>query len=389
MATKTKTNVSMGGFTIPEWTMIRPDFKPAIIKGVKRDYERLFWEAEFYIHYEIADKVMAREFVKYAAKHFDKKGAALLRKLPDWQFGNVGKWTYIANKGGVLDEARVKVVEAKYHELLIKAQTASDVEEVELEQIRERPKAPVISIQQRMKEQVSDMLGEWEHFLDLMLDGQITVDKFDPYNKMLGHEVEIKAAHAKIIRDQYASNHDEAREVAAWKDPDIQEAYAHLDTPRKRKAFLEFFEKIATACDTIINTSKATRKTRVKKAPSKEKLVAKIKYKESDSNTGLASMNPLGILESSMLWVFNTRNRKLGVYVADEQTGPLSVKGTAIVGYDPVKSVQKTVRKPEELLKGANKLARTKMQKMYSEIRATETQLNGRLNEHTILIRTF
>jgi hypothetical protein len=66
----------------------------------------------------------------------------------------------------------------------------------------------------------------------------------------------------------------------------------------------------------------------------------------------------------------------------------LSIKGTSIVGYDPKKSLQKTVRKPE-ILKGANKLSRTKIQKQFDDIRATETEMNGRLNEHIILVSTF
>ena len=139
----------------------------------------------------------------------------------------------------------------------------------------------------------------------------------------------------------------------------------------------------------MINEGKAQRKPRVKKAPSKQKLVEKIKYKESERTLGLASINPISILDSSTLWVYNTKNRKLGMYVADAMTGPLSVKGTSIVGFAPAKSTQKTVRKPEAVLKGAGNLARTKFDKLYSEINATETKLNGRINEHTVLIKVF
>lgn len=388
-AKKRKQNVSMGGLTIPDWSMVRPDVKPFTERGIKRDFERLLWEAEFYIHYEVGEKTLAKEFIKYCAKNFDKKNASLLRKLPDWHFCNIGKWTYVVNKGGALDDARVKRVEEFYNELLPKANAVAEKEAAEAEAEKAKPKAPVINIQDRMKEQVQDLMGEWEHFLDLMLDGEIGIDKFDPYNTMQSYGVEIKPAHAKIIRDQYLRDLEEANEVAEWKDPEIKEAYAHLDTARKRKAFLEFYNKIMTACDTIINTGKATRKPRKRKAPSKEKLVEKIKYKESDPNTGLASVNPVSIIEATTLWVFNTKNRKLGVYVADEQTGPLSVKGTTVTGFDAAKSVQKTIRKPEELLKGANKLARTKIQKLFNEVNSIETKMNGRLNEHTILVRVF
>jgi hypothetical protein len=197
----------------------------------------------------------------------------------------------------------------------------------------------------------------------------------------------IKAAHAKIIKDMYWNQYQEAQEVVAWKDEQIKEGYSYM-TAKKRKEFLAFYEKIMIACDTFINTGKAVRKPRVKKAPSKEKLISKIKYKESEPSIGLASINPLSIIDSSILWIYNSKNRKLGCYVADSMAQVLSIKGTTIIGYDPKKSLQKTIRKPE-ILKGANKLSRTKIQKQFDEIKATETEMNGRLNEHIILISTF
>jgi len=383
-------HINSGGQTIPEWSLIHPDAKPYTSQGITRDYDRLIWEASYYTHYEVSTKVIASEFVKYCAKVYGKKEAAPLKKLPDHLFATIGKYTYILNKGGVLDEERMARIDEHFN-LFVTAGTAEGVKEA-ADQVLEdaKPKAPVISIQQRMRDQVLDLVSEWEQYLDIMVEADMEVGtKFDPYSNILSHETEIKPAHAKIIKDQFESMLQEAQEVVEWKDEEIKEAYAHLDTAKKRKAFLAFYEQIATACDTIINTGKATRKTRAKKAPTKDKLVAKIKYKESDPNTGLASINPISIIESQILWVFNTKNRKLGVYVADELTGPLTVKGASIIGFDPVKSVHKTVRKPEELLKGAGKLARTKIQKLYDGIKATDTKMNGRLNEHTILIKVF
>jgi hypothetical protein len=239
-----------------------------------------------------------------------------------------------------------------------------------------------------MRDQVSDLCGQWDDAVDQLCFSSFDLAQFDPHSQMqVFNGGVIKAAHAKIIKDMYEGLYKEAQEVVEWKDEQIKESYSYM-TAKKRKEYLAFFEKIMTACDTYINTGKAVRKTRVKKAPSKEKLIAKIKYKESEPSIGLASINPLSIIECTTLWIYNTKNRKLGCYVADSMGQVLTVKGTSIVGFDPKKSVCKTVRKPE-LLKGAGKLARTKMQKQFDEIKATETSMNGRLNEHIILISTF
>ena len=383
---KTKRKFSSNGMSVPEWGIIKKDVKPfRTPNGVMMDYNRLFQSAMYYVHYEVASKALYSSFIKYCER-FDKKKAAVLNILPEYEFMSAGKYAYLALKGVELEDTAIAHLEKKYNELLIKAEELSKVKAVEAKQ--KVSNGIVISIQQRMREQVSDLCGQWDDAVDQLCFGSFDLAQFDPHTQMqVFNGGVIKAAHAKIIKDMYQSQYEEAKEVVEWTDEQLKEGYSFM-TAKKRKEFLAFFEKIMTACDTYINTGKAVRKTRVKKAPSKEKLIAKIKYKESEPSIGLASINPLSIIECTTLWVYNTKNRKLGCYVADSMGQVLTVKGTSIVGFDPKKSICKTVRKPE-LLKGAGKLARTKMQKQFDEIKATETSMNGRLNEHIILISTF
>jgi hypothetical protein len=388
MAVKKKNLGNATGFARPEWALINPEAKPIRSGGIKRDYDRLFWEAEFYLHYEIADKTLASEFVKYCAKNFSVQDSRVLKKLPDYHFSTIGKYTYIANKGGILTQERADKVEQYYNSLLEKARKIEQAEAIEKEAESKKPAAPVVSIQDRMREQVGELAGELEWSLDQIVDGTLTPEKFEPYNMIKSYEVDIKAAHAKILRDMFELGYQEALEVVAWKDEDIKEGYAHLDTPRKRKQMEKFYDVLFAALDTVINEAKAHRKPRVKKSLNKTKLVEKIKFKDSESSLGLASINPVSIIGANALWVFNTKNRKLGIYRA-EQGMELSVKGTTIVGFDAATSTQKTIRKPEVLLKGADKLARTKIDKLYKEVNASETKMNGRLNEHTLLLKVF
>jgi len=93
--------------------------------------------------------------------------------------------------------------------------------------------------------------------------------------------------------------------------------------------------------------------------------------------------------------VFNTKTRKIGKYVAAkiDPTGQgrdgsgLSVKGTTIIGYDENLSLQKTLRKPEEQLKEFKAAGKVKLRKYLDSIATTETKLNGRTNEHTVLLK--
>jgi len=392
MAKRKNQAITSNGVTEPDWTMIDYTMKPfKDKKGINRSYNSLLHGGCWFIHYEVADKKIAVEFIKYASQHFDKEGAKKLKVLPDYHFSTVGKYTWMLARGANLDPDIKDRMRGWYDDLLVKAEKLQKEKDAQaqLDSAAEKKK-PVISIQQRMKEQMYDLTGIWDEYLDGILHDGKLLSKFEPYNDIRAEKtgVSVKPAHAKIIKEMYAAEYAEAQEVLEWSDPDIKEAYSFLDTVKSRKEYVEFYEKIYTACDTIINEKKATRTPRKPKVVSKLKLVEKLKYQQTESSLGLASINPVGIIDCNTLWVYNTKTRKLGRYVADELRQTLTVKGTTILDFDTTKSVQKTVRKPE-ILKGSGKLARTKFDKLFSELTTTETKLNGRINDFTILINTF
>lgn len=378
--------VTASGQSIPEWKIVQPNMKPVLINGQLKDYRRLLWEAQYFVHYEVADAQLADSFVKYVEKTFGKKDAVLLRKLPDWKFNPIGKFTYIMMKGVGLQQHHLDTIEAKYKALVSQAAKTENAKAESISKTVKVVRTSVPTIQQRMQEQVLPVCDEIDEQLTNVTAKNITVKQFDPHSILTKSGV-IKAPQAKLIKDLYQREYEEAQAVVDWVDEQIKEGYRHMNV-NMRRDFLQFYDKLNSACDAIINTGKATRKTRKKKVPSKDKLVARLKYKESDPNIGAASVNPLSIIGASTLWIFNTKNRKLGVYVADQLQKSLSVRGTCIVGFDPAKSTQKTVRKTD-MLRGSDKLPRTKMQKLYDEIKTTETVMNGRLNEHVILLRVF
>ena len=380
---KKKAQFSAGGIKTPDYKIIKSDMKPVTLGGIKRDYNRLMIEALWYTHQEVPAKTLKAEFLKFAA-NVDKVKAKDLKRVPDYAFQTFGKYAYIGNKGAVLSKEHTEALE-KGIDYLLEMHPEQEVEEV----AEEKPKKNVVSIQERMRQQVSELCGCWDGYLDDWRDGEYDLKKFDPYKEMISYQPAIKPAHAKIIQQMYEAEYREAQLLVAWEDEEIKEAYSQFTgRAQDRKNFLKFYELIMTATSTLINTGKANRKPRTRKAPSKEKLVAKVKYRESDPAIGLASINPVSILEANELWVYNTKNRKLMHYVAEPMVGGLGVKGTSIVGYDNAKSTQKTIRKPE-ILKGADKLARTKFEKLYKELTTTDTACNGRINEHCILIKVF
>jgi hypothetical protein len=65
----------------------------------------------------------------------------------------------------------------------------------------------------------------------------------------------------------------------------------------------------------------------------------------------------------------------------------MTVKGNTLIGYDETKSVQKTLRKPEETLKEFKSAGKIKLRKFLEEINTTETVLSGRFNTDIVILK--
>ena len=165
------------------------------------------------------------------------------------------------------------------------------------------------------------------------------------------------------------------------------EGYSHLKTADFKRYFA-YIDQTLTEIEQYRGIKKATKKVRVKRAVSKEKVVAKLKYAKEDKSLKLVSINPADIVGAQELWVYNTKTRKLGKYVAVDQYQTLSVKGTSIINFSETKSTSKTLRKPEEKLKEFAKAGKIDLRKFLENIKATETRLNGRISVDVLLLKT-
>jgi hypothetical protein len=260
----------------------------------------------------------------------------------------------------------------------------NDIEEEEAKEAKTLVVQP--SIQERLRETALKMTEELE---DALEGFQTDPENFDPkafkvLNLLKGKQV--KAAHARVIKTLYSRDLDELTKLASGKaDEQLIEGYSHR-TKKQIRNLIAFYQEIMSACDMLAQEAKVNRKPKARKSVPKEKIVAKLKYKKSDEPTKLVSINPTDIIGSKELWVYNTKTRKLGKYIAAEFSD-LGIKGTTITGFDEFKSVCKTLRKPEEKLKEFKAAGKVQLRKFLDEINATDTRMNGRINEEIVLLR--
>lgn len=258
------------------------------------------------------------------------------------------------------------------------------------------------SIQEVMREAAWAMSEEIDDVVEqFIIDKDIAaVKKFKPVNIL--RKKQAKANHARIIRKLYEGEYEEMVKINNIPTPtqikklnesqqddwdQIKEGYAHLDT-KTRKAALELFKSIIDACDIIIAEAKSTRKPRKVKAKSPEALVSKLKFKVSDSEYGIASVPAAKLIGAVCAVMFNTKTRKLGIYISETSNG-FGVKGTSITGFNEETSIQRTVRKPADVLPGIKKTTKNKIIKAFDALTTTETKLNGRMNIDTVIMAVY
>ena len=248
---------------------------------------------------------------------------------------------------------------------------------------------PIITIQDRIREQAGAMCEEIDAAIDNFI---MDPEGFDPkqYNlvKLLRGKG-AKAAQGRYIKSFYEFGHNELIELSSGKaDEQLREAYRHL--PRKQvKKLIDFYQFIMDACDQIAAEAKVNKKPRAKKTKPAEDIVKKLKFRTSDDKLGIVSVPPAQIVKAQSVLVYNIKNRKIGLYVSLNSEG-LGVKGTSLTNFTD-KSIQKTLRKPLEQLKELKDQNTQKRVETWfaKSIKTTETKLNGRLNEDTVILRVY
>ena len=247
---------------------------------------------------------------------------------------------------------------------------------------KEEKNKPVISIQDRIQGKVEDYISEIEGKVDDFINSNYKI-KYEPYNHLL--EIGCKALHARKLKPFYVDCYNELVDVYNKDDEYYVESWSHLK-PKYHKIMMDFYGTIVDDLDRIIKNSTAQRKPRKKKTVAVSKLIKTLKYQKEFTDLKLVSINPEKIIGASELWIYNTRYKTLGVYYSVNSVRGLSVKGCTIQHFDEDTSIQKTARKPQEVLGGLNKRS---LKKQLKNMKTKEQSLTGRINAQTILLGVF
>lgn len=301
--------------------------------------------------------------------------AARLKELSDYEFGATGWMARQLSLGNSLPKEYMTRLNERLGDLNAKSKKVLKIVE---EKIEARP--PVTRM---FTQTAAAMIAELDGMIDDLTKKNMPADIY----KMMAEKQPSLPSITNIV-DYYKPYMDELEHCTNRNgDEQVKEAYQGVGKPRV-KLLTEFIGAILQACEQLSTNKKRERKPRAKKVKTALQLTKKMKYKLSDDTYKIKSVQPTDIVGSLQLWVLNTKTRKLGVYHA-EDTKPLSIKGTTIIGFNKTSSVQKKLRKPEAIISMVASGTKVQLRNVMSDIKAKSSPLNGRINSDTILVRSI
>lgn len=325
----------------------------------------------------------AKEMIAHWLEHNDRsKDARKLRSIPDSQIRLTPAWVCRMSLMGlelteheqcVVDNQIVEMLRAKSEVKPDKAQADQDAEVAR------------VTIQDRLREKVSECAGELEGMFDEFIkSGAKMSADWKPIAQIRG--MNIAPQMVNNISDVWKQRLDELLEVNDGRDAELVEGYSNFSKIQLRN-MIKFTEQVIADCASYVQIKKTERAPRKKKPVSAEKLTARFKYLKQFDELKLVSEPVTKLVGASEAWLYDTKKRKLIYVVADSHAGTFTVKGSALIGFDPTNTVQKTLRKPAEQIKALLQGGVAQHRKYFKDIKSTEVKFNGRGNENLILLK--
>ena len=313
----------------------------------------------------------AREYIETYLKNTGRTAdLKKFKSVPDNWVPTTAAWiARMINRGIKVFENSQEYLERKLIETLEK-HASNNTQEIKVEKVN------VISIQDRIRDKASDIIGDVEEMIDKN-------ETFSLYDWLKANE--IPATYAPRIAAYYAPVLGELIEASEGLDPQLKEGYKHFNKKQLEQRIM-FFNTLIEDAERYSDTTKKARVPRKPRTVSVEKKLKNFKYQKEDNNYKIASINPEKIIGCQELWTFNTKYKTLTVFRALDRGG-LQVKGTSIINYDEKNSVTKrTGRKPEVFVDKVLNGGKVVLRKLTDELK-NDAPLAYRINENTILLK--
>lgn len=290
--------------------------------------------------------------------------------VPDYELINIGSLCLILENNGFVSPIHISDMQIKLYNIYNKYNTMP---------VEEKPKAPVVPIDQKIIEQARALSEDIDYAIDNFF--KTKTFGFSTKNHLLAKNASTQVA--KKISEYYKNTLDELNEAIEGKDEQLVEGYSHL-TKSELKKFRDFIQSIIDDCAQL---QVVVRKPRIQKAKPPAVVVKKLKYMREFEPLGLKSVDAADIVGCMELWVYNTKQRKLITYEGADGYA-LTVKGSKIINFSTTKSQSRTLRDPLKFFKELD-IGKRNLNNAVKTIKTKPSVPNGRMTEDMIIIGAF
>jgi hypothetical protein len=333
------------------------------------------WYNYFYGKKDARDMI-----VSYLEAHGRKTDVRTLRGVSDSSIRYTTAWLCRMTQVGLeLNEAEQAKLDTMLAEILGAKQQETEA--------AAEPEVPRVTIQDRLREKVSECAGELDGMFDeFVANGAKMSADYKPVS--LIRSMNIAPQMVSTLSDIWKRKLSEFEQAVAGKDAQLVEGYGFLSKVQLRNA-VKFCETVINDCGAYVQIKKVERKPRKTKAVPPEKKAAKFKICTEFAELKLRSLPASSLVDKTEAWLYDTKKRKLIHVVADEYAKVFTVKNNAIIGFSTAETQQKTVRKPADTIKAMQAAGKPAARKLFKDIKTTETAFNGRGTENLVILKSW
>ena len=250
--------------------------------------------------------------------------------------------------------------------------------------------APVVAkpnIQDRLREKVSECAGELDGMFDeFVVNGAKMSADYKPITVIRG--LNVAPQMISDIANLWKHKLAEFESAIEGKDPQLAEGYSNFSKIQMRN-IVKFCEAVINDCGAYVQIKKVERKPRKVKSVPPEKRAAKFKVCMEFAELKLKGLPAASLVDKAEAWLYDTKKRKLIHLVADSHTQAFTVKSNSIIGFSTIETMQKTVRKPADVVRAVQAAGKPAARKIYKDLTTTETAWNARGTENLMVLKAW
>lgn len=331
-------------------------------------------------------KVAVKELVHWMKENgYSKTDVDAVKAVPEYEITSPGRTAFLLNNNWPASDDTSNWLKGKIAQAI---ENGSALVKSNKSKKKETDKQEILKKENKVSPEILNR-HDAQEITDEIEEGLIVSEKGISSERIKAITKGKKLVVLKIALEKIKSLKDELSLFGV--DDQVTEAYSFMGKRQVNRAIKGFDEATAILEGQKINKS-TIRKPRSKKPKSAAIQIKRVKFKERDQENNIVSVQPIDVVGSTKMVVWNPKYRKIGIYYSKDATG-FSFKGTTLQNFADG-SEQKTLRGTKDSsvadkLLSFRKATVRKVDGLFAELKTTNTKLNGRFGPETVILKVY